>query len=262
MKISILDAGPAGSTAAYYLAKNGIDVELIYKVKFPRDKPCAGGLFNPFLYSSEFPYIKEAEGKYIYKAKFYCGKYSAEYTSQKPLLKMFLRKDFDYFLFQKAINEGAKFFINKKPTGITAGYDAYIQAGKIYVRIGDGTSQETAISANTYNDDIWHLLVVTFDRSDKIRIYVDNELDGESESIAGVGNCDNNEIFCIGNRLDNSLYFNGPMDVVGVFDKVLSANERDFLWNNGNGNENLWEQILSVDIASQPLLNANIISLM
>lgn len=103
MKISILGAGPSGSTAAYYLARDGIDVELIYKVEFPRDKPCAGGLFNPFLYYREFPYIKEAEGKYIYKAQFYCGEHSVEYMSNNPLLKMFIRKDFDYFLFQKAI---------------------------------------------------------------------------------------------------------------------------------------------------------------
>ena len=37
--------------------------------------------------------------------------------SNNPLLKMFIRKDFDYFLFKKAIKEGAKFFINKKIEG-------------------------------------------------------------------------------------------------------------------------------------------------
>ena len=116
-KVSILGAGPAGSTAAYYLAKSGIEVELIDKVKFPRDKPCAGGLFNPFLFYKKFPFLKKAEGKYIYRAKFYAGKYSCEYKSKKPLLKMFLRKDFDYFLFRKAVKQGAKFYLNKKPEG-------------------------------------------------------------------------------------------------------------------------------------------------
>jgi len=117
MKISILGAGPAGSTAAYYLAKEGIDVELIDSAEFPRDKPCAGGLFNPQLFYREFPYIEEVKGKYIHTVKFYCGRYSAEYTSPIPLLKMVLRRDFDHFLLKKAVKEGARFFTGKTPEG-------------------------------------------------------------------------------------------------------------------------------------------------
>ena len=117
MRVSILGAGPAGSTAAYYLAKNGIEVELIDRVEFPREKPCAGGLFNPLLYYDEFPHVKEAEGVYIYKVRFYCGKYEAEHQSEKPLLKMVLRRDFDYYLLKLATESGAKFHINKVPEG-------------------------------------------------------------------------------------------------------------------------------------------------
>ena len=36
----ILGGGPAGSTAAMYLAKAGKKTLLIDKVKFPRDKTC------------------------------------------------------------------------------------------------------------------------------------------------------------------------------------------------------------------------------
>ena len=64
MKVTVLGAGPAGSTAAYYLAKGGASVELIDKVEFPRDKPCAGGLFNPLLFEKEFPHVKKFPGKY------------------------------------------------------------------------------------------------------------------------------------------------------------------------------------------------------
>lgn len=56
-----MGAGPAGSTAAYHLAREGIEVELIDKTEFPRDKPCAGGLFNPFLFYREFPYLEELD---------------------------------------------------------------------------------------------------------------------------------------------------------------------------------------------------------
>lgn len=117
MKVSVLGAGPAGSTAAYYLASSGIEVELIDRVGFPREKPCAGGLFNPLLYEEEFPFIKEFDGKYIYRVQFSCGRYKTCYTSSVPLLKVFLRKEFDYLLLKMAISAGAEFFIAKAPEG-------------------------------------------------------------------------------------------------------------------------------------------------
>src|ERR1039458_8983923 len=40
----VVGAGPAGSTAAYRLARAGTRVLLLDKACFPRDKPCGGGL--------------------------------------------------------------------------------------------------------------------------------------------------------------------------------------------------------------------------
>jgi len=117
MMVSVLGAGPAGSTAAYYLASSGIEVELIDRVSFPREKPCAGGLFNPLLYEEEFPFIKEFDGKYVYRVQFSCGRYTTCYRSSVPLLKVFLRKEFDYLLLKMAISAGAEFFIGKVPEG-------------------------------------------------------------------------------------------------------------------------------------------------
>jgi geranylgeranyl reductase family protein len=42
--VIIVGAGPAGSTAAYYLAQAGLNVLLIEKSRFPRDKVCGDGL--------------------------------------------------------------------------------------------------------------------------------------------------------------------------------------------------------------------------
>lgn len=42
--IIIVGAGPAGSALAYFLASNGLDVQLIDKSDFPRDKTCGDGL--------------------------------------------------------------------------------------------------------------------------------------------------------------------------------------------------------------------------
>ncbi len=43
-EIIIVGAGPAGATAAYFLAKAGVDVLLLDKATFPRDKSCGDGL--------------------------------------------------------------------------------------------------------------------------------------------------------------------------------------------------------------------------
>jgi len=117
MKVSVLGAGPAGSTAAYYLAGAGIEVELIDKKPFPRDKPCAGGLFNPLLYEEEFPHLKGISGKNVYRAQFSSGRYSFEWASEAPLVKTVLRKDFDHFLLRKAVEAGARFLVGENLRG-------------------------------------------------------------------------------------------------------------------------------------------------
>lgn len=44
MDVLIVGAGPAGSTAAYYLARSGINVTVLEKTAFPREKVCGDGL--------------------------------------------------------------------------------------------------------------------------------------------------------------------------------------------------------------------------
>jgi len=44
VNVLIVGAGPAGSTAAYYLAKAGIEVTVLEKTSFPREKVCGDGL--------------------------------------------------------------------------------------------------------------------------------------------------------------------------------------------------------------------------
>ena len=55
--VCIIGAGPAGSTAAKFLSEKGLRVILIDKDKFPRDKPCGGGLAVRAL--KRFNYIED-----------------------------------------------------------------------------------------------------------------------------------------------------------------------------------------------------------
>src|SRR5436305_3194311 len=42
--VIVVGAGPAGASAAYHLAEAGVDVLLLEKSAFPRDKVCGDGL--------------------------------------------------------------------------------------------------------------------------------------------------------------------------------------------------------------------------
>src|SRR5690606_20010255 len=42
--VIVVGAGPAGSSAAFYLARSGLDVLLLEKTRFPREKVCGDGL--------------------------------------------------------------------------------------------------------------------------------------------------------------------------------------------------------------------------
>ena len=53
-QIIIVGAGVGGATAAYYMAKKGLDVLLLEKEQFPRDKPCGDGVVGNL-----FPILEE-----------------------------------------------------------------------------------------------------------------------------------------------------------------------------------------------------------
>jgi len=135
MKVTVVGAGPAGSTAALFLAEAGVETELVDKCRFPRDKPCAGGLFNPLLYYRDFPYLEEVEGVYIHEVRFRCGRHAAAYSSKKPLMKTLLRSDLDHFLLKKALAAGARFSLSEAspPESGARSFDANSREGEVFI---------------------------------------------------------------------------------------------------------------------------------
>ncbi|MFX1417125.1 MAG: NAD(P)/FAD-dependent oxidoreductase [Promethearchaeota archaeon] len=122
--VAIVGAGPAGATAARYLAKIGYDVCVIDKDEFPRDKPCGGG-FSPNLFD-EFSYLKSRRGQFL---KCVCRTGVLHSPNRRTVLKgradmaVALRTDFDNVLYEEAIDAGAS-SINARAKSVSIGQDS------------------------------------------------------------------------------------------------------------------------------------------
>jgi geranylgeranyl reductase family protein len=106
--VAIVGAGPAGSTAAYHLAKAGASVLLLDKATFPRDKPCGGGVTGRA--ARQLPFSIDPVVEDIVD-RMECGlRYRAHVTrrARGPIAYMTQRRRLDHFLLQKAAEAGAE----------------------------------------------------------------------------------------------------------------------------------------------------------
>jgi len=108
----VVGAGPAGSTAARLLAERGASVLLLDKHRFPRDKPCGGGvtLRAAAVQSASGGDLSPVIERTIYGARFSLrlGE-SFDRTYIKPLTYMTQRCRLDAHLAEKAAAAGADF---------------------------------------------------------------------------------------------------------------------------------------------------------
>lgn len=105
----IIGAGPAGSTAAYRLAHEGVRVLLLDKARFPRDKPCGGAISVRAM--RELPFDpKPVVERVIDRLELsFCGRRSILRGGNQPLASMTQRRRLDHFLIEQAMTVGADF---------------------------------------------------------------------------------------------------------------------------------------------------------
>jgi len=105
----VVGAGPAGSTTAYRLAAANASVLLVDKARFPRDKPCGGGL--TFRAARQLPFSVEPVVEDVaHRFELRLG-YGSSFVrgSKAPLCFMTQRRRLDEFLARKAEEAGAEF---------------------------------------------------------------------------------------------------------------------------------------------------------
>ncbi|MEI6433491.1 MAG: geranylgeranyl reductase family protein [Bacteroidota bacterium] len=123
--VIIAGAGPAGSIAAYQLAKAGVSVQILEKSEFPRYKVCGAGLTHKILSEIPFdvsPVVETKIHTFIFSSGF--DKVFSR-TSEYPLIYCTMRDKFDGYLLEKAVEAGAKVQFGEKVTSVEL-HDSYV----------------------------------------------------------------------------------------------------------------------------------------
>jgi len=111
----------------------------------------------------------------------------------------------------------------------------------VFLTSADGSDDVDTVYADNLGSPAlgqWYFVVVWYDAiSGTNNIQVNN---GEVDSGAARGVLDSDSIFSVGCAMLGSgpnMPWDGEVDAVGLWQRVLTAEEREYLWNDGNGRE-------------------------
>jgi geranylgeranyl reductase family protein len=115
----VVGAGPAGSVTAYRLAIAGASVLLLDRARFPRDKPCGGGLTYRAVRELPVdvtPVVEDVVDRFEFSFR-YRGRFDRR--SPSPIILMTQRKRLDAFLAEQAQEAGVELRDGAKVTAVT-----------------------------------------------------------------------------------------------------------------------------------------------
>ncbi len=117
----VIGAGPAGSACAEAAAKSGLRVRVFDRARFPRTKPCAGGLTSRALESlggSIDPVIHRRVSTVEMRIT---RRVSGTWRSTRPVVATTTRRELDLFLAERARDAGALVEFGRSVSDITTG---------------------------------------------------------------------------------------------------------------------------------------------
>jgi len=107
--VLVVGAGPAGTATAIHLARSGANVLLADRARFPRDKPCGGGVTGRALRQAPCDITPVVERVvHTFELRLHHRR-SFRRTSREPLILMTRRRRLDAFLAEQAVAAGATF---------------------------------------------------------------------------------------------------------------------------------------------------------
>ena len=119
--VLVVGAGPAGTATAIHLARAGASVLLTDRARFPRDKPCGGGVTGRALRQAPCditPVVERVVDTFELRLH---HRRSFRRTSAEPLIMMTQRRRLDAYLAEQAVAAGARFRDGAKVERIVIG---------------------------------------------------------------------------------------------------------------------------------------------
>ena len=112
--VLVVGAGPGGSATAYHLARHGVDVTVIDKAAFPREKVCGDGLtprsvraIQGMGVDTDDPRFEKVIGLRVHARHTTIQLPWPDLTSYPPFGLVMPRDGFDHLLLQRAVKAGA-----------------------------------------------------------------------------------------------------------------------------------------------------------
>ena len=136
-EVVVAGAGPSGSMAARLLAERGAKVLLLDKQRFPRDKPCGGGV------TLRAASIQEVDLSPVIERTIYGARFSLRLGEafdrrfDAPLTYMTQRSRLDHYLVERAQESGAEFRDGQRVRHVMRQGDGSFEVG-----VGNGAAPD------------------------------------------------------------------------------------------------------------------------
>jgi geranylgeranyl reductase family protein len=154
----VVGGGPAGSTTAWRLADAGASVLLVDKARFPRDKPCGGGLTSRAVRHLPIDVTSVVEEEIdVVELRFRYGD-SVVRRSREPVVLMTQRRRLDAFLLDAArekgvdVHEGTTMDVATAPADVIVGADGANGTTARALGLGGGIVHGVAYEGNLSHD--------------------------------------------------------------------------------------------------------------
>jgi geranylgeranyl reductase family protein len=148
--VLVAGAGPAGSAAAIHLARAGARVLLADRARFPRDKPCGGGLTGRALKQAPCavdPVVEHIVDTFELRLRHGRG-FARRY--REPLVLMTQRRRLDAHLAERAVEAGADFRDASRVEVVAAGdtgIEARVAGGVVHADVLVGADGANGVVA-------------------------------------------------------------------------------------------------------------------
>lgn len=136
-------------------------------------------------------------------------------------------------------------------------------SGEINTRLAQGTQKWDFSSINTYNDSLWHHVVLTWDgttNANAVKHYIDGNTTPETTTSTSIETTPPTSNLYLGIAWNGVNQFDGLIDEVIVWNKVLTSSQALEIYNSNKPNVSFQSEefnIIQIDLIS-PINNSNL----